>query len=204
MRKLKRKSKKFLLVTVLTSLLLLTGCQNVRMWFKDFQQSFKGLHMTIRTYDDESQIIDEVKGKSVYIERDKDFDTDDETKDSSVLRITVGGKELHHVGSSMIVEEEGLHNVFDDYRQKHDLKDLDSSLPIVNKMVDEFRNQFTGKKKVVLIRSQRGYPLATYSGDKVSLYQTDVPKSTGILIDNHYLFIYRCDYTIYDTSLLDD
>ena len=118
MRKLKRKSKKFVLVTLLTSLLLLTGCQNVRMWFKDFEQSFKGLRMTIRTYDDESQIIDEVKGKSVYIERDKDFDTDDETKDSSVLRITVGGKELHHVGSSMIVEEEGLHNVFDDYRQK--------------------------------------------------------------------------------------
>lgn len=181
----------------------LSGCQNARMWFKDFEQSFKGLNMSIRTYDDESQIIDEIAGKSVSIERDTAFDSDEESADSSVLRVSVGGKELHHVGSSMVVAETGLENVFDDYAKKYDLDDQDRSIPIVNKMVDEFKQSFTGKKKVVLIRSQRGYPLATYAGDKVSLYQTDVPKSTGLLIDGKYLFIYRCDYTIYDLALLE-
>ena len=185
------------------SVLLLSGCQNVKMWFKDFEQTFKGLNMTIRTYDDESQIIDEISGKSVSIERDTDFDSDEESADSSVLRVSVGSNELHHVGSSMVVAEKGLENVFDQYAAKHDIQNLDRSVPIVNKMVDEFKNSFTGKKKVILIRSQRGYPLATYAGDKVSLYQTDVPKSTGILIDNKYLFIYRCDYTIYDLDLLE-
>lgn len=181
----------------------LSGCQNARMWFKDFEQSFKGLNMTIRTYDDESQIIDEITGKSVAIERDADFDSDEESADSSVLRVSVGGKELHHVGSSMVVAENGLENVFDEYAEKHDLNDQDRALPMVNKMVDEFKNSFTGKKKVILIRSQRGYPLATYAGNKVSLYKTEVPKSTGILIDGKYLFIYRCDYTIYDLELLE-
>lgn len=200
---MRRHKKKIIGILFVVVVISLSGCQNARMWFKDFEQSFKGLNMTIRTYDDESQIIDEITGKSVSIERDTDFDTAEDSADSSVLRVSVGGKELHHVGSSMVVAEKGLENVFDDYATKYDLADQDRSIPIVNKMVDEFKNAFTGKKKVVLIRSQRGYPLATYAGDKVSLYQTDVPKSTGILIDGSYLFIYRCDYTIYDLALLE-
>ncbi len=200
---MRRHKKKIIGILFVVVVINLSGCQNARMWFKDFEQSFKGLNMTIRTYDDESQIIDEITGKSVSIERDTDFDTAEDSADSSVLRVSVGGKELHHVGSSMVVAEKGLENVFDDYATKYDLADQDRSIPIVNKMVDEFKNAFTGKKKVVLIRSQRGYPLATYAGDKVSLYQTDVPKSTGILIDGSYLFIYRCDYTIYDLALLE-
>lgn len=197
-------NKKIIIISLLMIAVIgLSGCQNAQMWFKDFEQSFKGLNMTIRTYDDESQIIDEITGKSVSIERDTDFDSEEDSADSSVLRVSVGGKELHHVGSSMVVAENGLENVFDDYAPKYDLADQDRSIPIVNKMVDEFKNSFTGKKKVVLIRSQRGYPLATYAGDKVSLYKTDVPKSTGILIDGSYLFIYRCDYTIYDLELLE-
>lgn len=201
----KKINKRMVLAFVLAgALLLLSGCQNMRMWFKDFEQSFKGLEMTVRTYDDESQIIDEIAGKSVSIERDTAFDSDEESADSSVLRISVGGHELHHVGSSMVVAEKELVNVFDEYAATNDLQNMDRSLPIVNKMVDQFKNSFTGKKKVILIRSQRGYPLATYAGDKVSLYQTDVPKSTGILIDGKYLFIYRCDYTIYDLELLEN
>lgn len=200
-----KKNKKITLglLIMVISVVTLSGCQNVRMWWKDFEQSFKGLDMTIRTFDDDSQIIDKISGKSVMIERDREFDSDEESADSSVLRVSVGRHELHHVGSSMIVAEKGLNDVFVDYAQKHDLKNMDRSVPIVNKMVDEFKNSFAGKKKVVLIRSQLGYPLATYAGNKVSIYQTDVPKSTGIMIDNHYLFIYRCDYTIYDTELLE-
>lgn len=199
----KLRGKKSILVGLLViSTLALSGCQNVKMWFKDFEQSFKGLEMTVRTYDDDSQVIDQITGKSVMIERDTEFDSDEEKADSPVLRVGVGRNELHHVGSSMIVEEKGLSNIFDDYKKEHDIKNQNRSVPIINSMVDEFKNSFTGKKKIVLIRSQLGYPLATYAGDKVSLYQTDVPKSTGIMIDNHYLFIYRCDYTIYDADLL--
>lgn len=36
----------------------------------------------------------------------------------------------------------------------------------------------------------------------VSVFATDIDKSTGILIDDKYLLIYRCDYTLYDTELL--
>ncbi|OJG71760.1 hypothetical protein RV11_GL003481 [Enterococcus phoeniculicola] len=172
------------------------------MWFKGFEESFKGLEMTIQTYDEESQLIDSIIGKSIMIERDSTFDSKLESKDSSVIQITIGEKEMHHVGSSMIIAEKGLENVFDEYAKTVDIQNMQRGVPIINSLVNDFRNSFTGKQKVILIRSQNGTPLATYAGDNVSLYKTDVPKSTGLLVDGQYLFIYRCDYTIYDLDLI--
>ncbi|MGX4686139.1 DUF5052 family protein [Vagococcus sp. JNUCC 83] len=199
------KKKKQLMVAGLLSVMviLLSGCQDIMNSFKQFEQSFKGLEMTVRTYDEQSQVMDKVQGKSVKIERDDTFDTDEDSKDSSVIQITVGRNEMHHVGSSMIIEEKGLTNIFDEYADKVDINNTKRSVPMINSMVNDFSNSFKGKDKVILIRSQNGTPLATYAGNKVSMYSTDVPKSTGILIDGKYLFIYRCDYTIYDKALID-
>lgn len=195
--------KRFLLLAFsLVGLIALAGCQDMSMWFKGFEESFKGLEMVIQTYDEESQMIDKVIGKSVMIERDSTFDSDYESADSSVIQITIGDKEMHHVGSSMIIAERGLQNVFDDYAKTVDLQNMQRGVPIINSLVNDFRNSFTGKEKVILIRSQNGTPLATYAGNNVSLYKTDVPKSTGFLIDGKYLFVYRCDYTVYDLDLI--
>lgn len=196
--------KRFLLLAFsLVGLIALAGCQDMSMWFKGFEESFKGLEMVIQTYDEESQMIDKVIGKSVMIERDSTFDSDYESADSSVIQITIGDKEMHHVGSSMIIAERGLQNVFDDYAKTVDLQNMQRGVPIINSLVNDFRNSFTGKEKVILIRSQNGTPLATYAGNNVSLYKTDVPKSTGFLIDGKYLFVYRCDYTVYDLDLIE-
>lgn len=196
--------KRFLLLAFsLVGLIALAGCQDMSMWFKGFEESFKGLEMVIQTYDEESQMIDKVIGKSVMIERDSTFDSDYESADSSVIQITIGDKEMHHVGSSMIIAERGLQNVFDDYAKTVDFQNMQRGVPIINSLVNDFRNSFTGKEKVILIRSQNGTPLATYAGNNVSLYKTDVPKSTGFLIDGKYLFVYRCDYTVYDLDLIE-
>lgn len=204
MNEMKKYTKKVLFVLTLSLFAIsLAGCQDIRMWFKGFEESFKGLEMTIQTYDESSQVIDKITGKSILIERDTTFDTNEESKDSSVIKISIGSKEMHHVGSSMIIAETGLENIFDEYAQTVDVENLQRGIPVVNSMINEKRNAFNGKKKVVLIRSQNGTPLATYAGDHVSLYNTDVPKSTGLLIDGEYLFIYRCDYTIYDLALIE-
>lgn len=194
--------KRSVLIVLALSVVLLSGCQDIAHMFKGFEESFKGLEMTIQTYDEESNVIDKITGKSVSIERDTEFDTDSESKDSSVMKITVGSNEMHHVGSSMIIAETGLENVFEEYTKTVDIENLDRGVPFINTMVNDVKASFTGKEKVILIRSQNGTPLATYSGDKVSLYKTGVPKSTGILIDDLYLFIYRADYTIYDIDMI--
>jgi hypothetical protein len=191
-----------LFAIVVIGAVALAGCQNISMWFKGFEESFKGLEMVIQTYDEKSQLIDKIEGKSIMIERDSTFDSDSESADSSVIQITIGDKEMHHVGSSMIIAEKEMQNVFDDYAKTVDLNNMQRGVPVINSLVNDFRSSFTGKEKVILIRSQNGTPLATYAGNKVSLYKTDVPKSTGFLIDGRYLFVYRCDYTVYDLDLI--
>lgn len=194
--------KKIAMLLTVSVVFILAGCQDLNIFVKGFEQSFSGLEMTINTYDEESQVIDKIIGKSIKIERDSKFDTSSETNNSSVIQVTIGDKELHHVGSSMIVAENGLNNVFEQYATKVDIQNMQHGVPIINSLVNDFKNSFTGKEKLILIRSQNGTPLATYAGSNVSLYSTDVPKSTGLLVDGKYLFVYRCDYTIYDLALL--
>ena len=198
-------TKKLLLVLVLAASIL-GGCNWLEYKFGSIKEQFVGRELTIQTYDENSQLIDRVSGKSVSIEADDDFslkDIDGNTVEkSSVLSITVGGDQMLHVGSSLIAFEDGLTNIFDEYIQTVDIESFDRSVPFVNRMINDLQNLTTGKEKVVLIRSQSGQPLATFAGDDVSYFATEIDKSTGIMIDGKYLFIYRCDYTIYDLALL--
>lgn len=204
MKKISKLLKTFPVLVLLT--VLLSGCTDLLNWGKDFKQDFKGLDMVIQTYDNDSQLIDSIKGKSVKIEKDTTFDRKDsegETrKESKVLSITVGGENMTHVGSSLIAYEDGMTNVFEEYAKTVKIDNQNKSVPMLNSMVNEFQNDFTGKSKTILIRSQNGSPLATFTGDSIRMSDTDVPSSTNFLIDGKRLFVYRCDYTVYDNKLL--
>lgn len=201
--------KKILLgILALGGVLLLAACQDVGMTSKAIQEKVDGLSMTVKTYNENSQVIDTVTGKSLMIDRDSRFDSTDSEgtsqKDSSVVDITIGKNEMIHVGSSMIVQEQGLTDVFNQYSKTVNIANEDTrGLPFMNRLINRYKDSFEGKNRVVLIRSQNGTPLATYAGNKVTPYSTDVPKSTALLIDGHLLLIYRCDYTIYDKELLE-
>ncbi|MCK4027634.1 DUF5052 family protein [Streptococcus suis] len=202
-------NKKLVLGAVLaTSLVTLSACQSISNWWKNTKEEWIGLEMTVRTYDENSQLIDEMSGKSLSISRNQEFDSMDaegySNADSSVLKVTLGNYEIDHVGSSLIAAEEGLEDLFAKYQTTVDMSNYDYAIPVVNRMVSSLKNDFTGKAKVVLIRSQNGTPLATYVGDKVSLYASDAPKTSELLIDDKRLIIYRCDYTIYDRELLEN
>lgn len=57
----------------------------------------------------------------------------------------------------------------------------------------------------VLVRSQQGVPLGVYTGNDVSTFAAkDIPNSTALLIDGKRLFLYRVEFSIYETSLLGD
>ena len=202
------KKKLLLLLTCGFACFFLAGCQAVDNYLKNLEEDFEGLTMVVRTFNEDSQVIDRIEGKSMSFSRNSDFDKhDNEGKTTSlghVLKITIGKHEIDHVGSSLVAEEKGLHDIFADYRKTVDLKNDNSDIPIINRIVSAYKNDFTGKSKVVLIRSQKGTPLATYSGEKVSINDSSVPNTTELLIDGKRLLIYRCDYTIYDLELLQE
>lgn len=194
------------ILLIISVTLLLSGCNLLANEAGKMKEALKGREAIIQTYDEESNVIDRIQGKSISISSEDKFSIVDSegatTEKSSVISFTVGGESVVHVGSSLILHETGLENVFEEYSQQVDIENLDRSVPFINRLVNDMKNITTGKSKVILVRSQSGKPLATFVGDNVSYFATEIDKSTGILIDGKYLFIYRADYTIYDASLL--
>lgn len=182
-----------------------SGAQFLKFNFSDLKSKLNGRGVTIRTFDEESHVIDSISGKSVMIERDTKFDSANSeggsNKDSSVLKITIGKNEMLHVGSSLIMAEDGLTDVFSEYTKTVNIQNLDRSVPIINCMINSLRNNSTGAAKMILIRSQNGTPLATYLGTHVSTFAVDIPKTTAFLIDDKVLLVYRSDYSVYDLAL---
>lgn len=73
--------KKHLLIALLSiGLLTLTGCQSVEKWFKNAKEEWLGLEMTVRTYDENSQLIDQMSGKSLSISRNEEGHSDSFSK----------------------------------------------------------------------------------------------------------------------------
>ena len=201
------KQKKCVMVAVIMLIvsMFMNGCTSVQMTAAELEAKLKGLDVTIRTFDEESQVIDRISGTSVMIERDTTFDThnsEGSNKDSSVVKITIGKNEMKHVGSSLILAETGMYDVFDEYAKTVDITNQERGVPTLNSMVNSFKNITSGKAKTILIRSQNGQPLATYVGDSVASFAVDIPKTTAFLVDGKVLIVYRCDYTVYDTALL--
>lgn len=186
-----------------------SGAQFFKFKFSDLKSKLNGREVTIRTFDEESHVIDSISGKSVIIKRNTKFDSFNpnggllyaNNKDSSVLKITIGKNEMTHVGSSLVMAENGLTDVFSEYTKTVNIQNLDRSAPIINSMMNSLRNNSTGAAKMILIRSQNGTPLATYLGTHVSTFAVDIPKTTAFLIDDKVLLVYRCDYSVYDLAL---
>lgn len=185
---------------------LLGGCALFGSIGDRFEFAFKGVSATMTTYNEDGQKIDQVHGKSFNVSRDDRFDTtnsDGTSKnDSSVLLISLGNSHISHVGSSMVMAEDGIINVSNQLPPTVSFQNAQNGMPWLNNVLERYRNLWHGKAKTLMIRSQNGSPIAIYAGDSVDVHATDVPKSTWFRIDGKSLLVYRCDYTMYDNDLL--
>lgn len=122
---------------------------------------------------------------------------------SSVVTITIDGKQIESCGSTILFEEDGLKK-----DMEFTLEDIESNATklsdntMVAGVVNKYKNAF-GKPTVVVIQSQLGNPICAYSGDKVywELSQ-DLPKTTKLMIDGKALYVHRANFQIIDKALL--
>lgn len=203
--------KKTLTTLALTTALALplTGCELIQNTTVNVKEEFAGLEATIQTFDARGNIIDNVTGNSIAVQTDNRFDIRGSdgtvTKESSVLNIQIGGKQMYHVGSSLIMQEDGITNVLNDTNARAEIIDEDSAIPLLTRIKNQYQNDFTGRNATVLIRSQQGVPIGVFTGNDVSTFSAkNIPNSTALLIDGKRLFLYRVEFSIYDTSLLGD
>ena len=198
------KKKRLLAACLALALLpLLYSCSMISDYTLGLKSKLVGIPFTVSTYDYDGQKIDQIKGKSVHIETYKPMSKKNSNGDeqSKVIDVEFGGQQMIHVGSSLIANE-GLRNYEDTFSKKVTITDKQRSIPVLSIMYNNFRNDWLSKGKVIMIRSQAGKPIAVYAGNKVRVSTTDMPSTTQINVDGHRLFIYRCDYSIYDMETI--
>ena len=183
--KFKKKLALFLGLGVL--LLSLTGCSDFQNWELSMRSKIGALPLTVSTYDSNGQKISQKSSNG--------------TEHSSVIDVDYGNNRMIHVGSTMIAYE-GLKNYEDAFNKKVKIDDQNRSVPLLNTMYQNFKNDWNGSSRVVMIRSQLGMPIAVFIGNHVSIHKSDMKNATQFVIDGHRLFVYRADYTVYPMSSL--
>jgi hypothetical protein len=187
--------------------LLLSACSGVAAFGDSLNRKLRGVSATMTTYNQSGKQLDRVHGKSFNVSRDKRFDTSNSDgtskNDSSVLMISLGSSHISHVGSSMIIAEDGIADITPQMQASTvSFENTKPGTPWLNNFIEYNRNLWAGKGKTILVRSQDGSPIAIYAGSQVEILSTDVPKSTWFRVDGKFLFVYRSDYTVYDNDLL--
>lgn len=125
---------------------------------------------------------------------------------SSVITITIDGKQIESCGSTVLFIEKGLKpDVEFDTSDIHISSDANGigDMTIIAETVNKYKNYF-GKETVVVIQSQLGDPICAFSGDDVYWeVSEDLPKTTKLMIDGKALYIHRANFQIIDKELLE-
>ncbi len=206
------KKRILLIVTCVVCMISFSGCA----WFSSKKNQLKGsligVSYTAEFYDNYGALFTTVTGENIDIDGNfveeqgiaSDGTSTTNYSLSSVVTITIDGKQMESCGNTIIFSESGLKKDVD-----FSLEDINStsdgsvtSLTSVAKLVNKFKNDF-GKPTVVVIQSQLGVPICAYSGDEVRWeVPDDLPKMTKLMIDGKALYIHRANFEIIDRDLL--
>lgn len=206
--------KKLLLLPIIALIIgSLSGCALLSNEVNELNGSITGNTYNASFYSNEGVKFMDMSGQKIdlssNIVKEQSYDSDSgweytETL-SSVVTITIDGKEVESCGSTMIFAEEGLNPEVDFKSPDVINSTTDGSLGenvIIASIVNKYKNYF-GKSRVVVIQSQLGDPICAYSGDEVywKVCQ-DLPKTTKLMIDGKALYIHRANFQIIDKKLL--
>lgn len=193
----KIKPKTTIIVIALITLLALTlgGCATFKSQLKDIGAEWLGLERTFRVYDDYGNETLVVTGKNTDMQP---------SEVENVIMIEVDGSRWQHVGSTLIAYETGLENKIESYRNALNLSgDNKGTITAVDKALNQWFSTTIGLKRVVMVKTQSGVPIAVFEGDNVLVEASTLPSTTKILIDNKRLHIYRADLEILEASLFE-
>ena len=187
-------NKKAIVLLTIIILINITACSEFRSKIKDYSAEWIGLEREFHVYDDAGNETMFVKGKNTDMQK---------SSVANVIRIEVDGHRWQHVGSTMIAYETGLENYVDRYKEKLILDGRNSgSITAIDKELNEFVARLTGLQRIVIVKTQRGVPIAVFDGNNVFIEESSLPDTTKVLIDNKRLHIYRADLEVIEKSLI--
>ena len=207
--------KKVLVVSMVSILALscMTGCALLDNEVNELNGEITGNTYTASFYTNSGEKFMDMSGQKIdlasNIVKERSYSSDGgwgyvQTL-SSVVTVTIDGKEVESCGSTMIFAEKGLDPEVDFKSPEVINSTTDGSFGdnvFVASIVNKYKNYF-GKSRVVVIQSQLGDPICAYSGDEVywEVCQ-DLPKTTKLMVDGKALYIHRANFQIIDKDLL--
>ena len=209
------RKKKLLAAALLSFTLCTCGCSigGLNSVINELHGSLVGNSYTIDTYDNYGNKTLETTGKKISITGNKieTISYDDTGKAikgydlSSVITITIDGKEIESCGDTCIFMQDGLNPEVDFSTEVIESNGGNgvTDNTAVARYLNKYKNYF-GKSRIVVIKSQLGQPIVAFSGDDVYWeIPEDLPKMTKLMIDGKALYIHRANYQIIDRSLLE-
>ena len=209
-----RKTKRALTIAIILILMAgIAGCAQMQSGIHDLHGSIIGNEYIIDIFDNSGIRTLKSHGKKIDIDNniveEKTYASDTDqwytTKNlSSVITITIDGKQLISCGDTCIFYDKRLSPEYEFYLDQieSDSSGLLSSTLISGK-VNSIKNKF-GKPMVVVIKSQMGAPIYAFSGNKVYWeIEEDLPRFTKLMIDGKALYIHRANFQVIDKALLD-
>lgn len=199
-------------MALLSLTLLLSGCSFVDESIKELKGELIGNDFTVKSYDNYGNLISKAVGDSVelatfneqsFLDSLRTQDQDVQESASSVIEVLIDGDQMISVGNTMLFIEDGINHV-EEFEQELISVDTQNGLNVIgiDRLVNRFKNAF-GKRRVVVVCSQLGIPIAMFEGDKVRVtIPTDLPKTTRITVDGKSLYIHRANFQIFDTDML--
>lgn len=189
----------------------LTGCEPAEFAVDDAVAQWKGRQATVYTYDNNSgQTTATVTGEAIYPFRNTAFDTSDgeSTKAGSVMSVSVGNNVVDIVGSSTVICDDRVAMI---PRADIDVaaSSAEPAVPWLNILKRNVSNLFVGQSRLAVIKTQNDVPVAAFTGDSVTMVSgnSDIPNSTWFKIQDGdvsgYCFVYRVNYMVIDTAILD-
>ena len=205
---------KTMILTLLSALVFtLSGCAKLQSTLNELQGNLVGVSFTMETYDNYGKLTLTAKGDKIKLAGNKIEEmiaTDDgwvrHYEMSSVMTVTIDGKEMETCGDTVIFAEKGLEKALDfttsEFINSHsELGDITDNT-VLAYWINGYKNKF-GKSRVVVVKSQMGQPLCVYEGKKVYWeIPEDLPKTTKLMIDGKALYIHRANFQIIDKGLL--
>lgn len=202
---MKNKRKIIFISGILVLIMALSGCAAILDKLAVLRGDLIGNRFEISVYDHYANKTLETNGTKITVgllENDANNNVESTGFESSVLEITINGKEMLQVGNTVIFAEEGL-DMVEDFQTPTDI-DVNSGGGFVplDRFINDLKNQI-GKEKTIIISSQMGIPIGVYQGENVYVtVPDDLPKMTRLNIDGRSLYIHRANYVIIDTDMI--
>lgn len=206
-----RRAVMALAAIVVAPLTALSGCEPAEFAIDDAKARWEGREATLYTYDNNSgNTTAVISGKAVYPFHDTRHDTSDDegnTEKGAWVSVSVGQEVVDLVGSSAMICDDGV-QLIDRAEIDIAIESTEPGVPWVNVLQRNVEDAFTGRSRLVVVKTQNDVPVAAFTADSVSVLSgnDEIKNSTWFKVqdgkESAYCWVYRVNVMSVPKALL--